>query len=526
MSKEILQEFDPLTKGNKLHLKNKDDQTGAPVQEHLGDMVKDNVDMEKEELYNSTSTTASHLNNNATSSSTYQTEQNFHKSKPSDESILNTNDNSPVSDEHERNDNGDEEDDDAYFYDFQLFIKQLKDPRADPLVRYIKSFLKNFCTQRPIWTVTEQVKLVYDFKKFIYDKFKHFEPFKSLNESKFINAKEGLEKLIMGKLYSRCFSPKFKQLLKIELDTEHQDDIDKDAKLIEKINEFKFIELKNLDLPFITESKLKQFIKLASQELNKINKFKSPRDKLICILNCCKIIFGLLRYNNLEKDGADSFIPLLIFIIIKSDIEDLVSNVKYIERFRYEKLNIGEQSYYLSSLQGAVNFILELNFDNLTIDDRNTFNEKYKENQERLLKSNQSILLEDSSKESDSNEANIQPINIPSLEDVTTSIGSIFTDFISQYNASTPTDVYHSDNNENNSTDPILTRTRTQEEEIEEDKRIQEMIANLEAKEHRETLDTLGSMFPDIDSEILEDICIAKKYRMGECVDTLLALFN
>jgi hypothetical protein len=29
-------------------------------------------------------------------------------------------------------------------------------------------------------------------------------------------------------------------------------------------------------------------------ELVKINHYKAPRDKLICILNCCKVIFGQL----------------------------------------------------------------------------------------------------------------------------------------------------------------------------------------------------------------------------------------
>ncbi len=29
-------------------------------------------------------------------------------------------------------------------------------------------------------------------------------------------------------------------------------------------------------------------------ELLKINHYKAPRDKMICILNCCKVIFGKL----------------------------------------------------------------------------------------------------------------------------------------------------------------------------------------------------------------------------------------
>jgi hypothetical protein len=30
-----------------------------------------------------------------------------------------------------------------------------------------------------------------------------------------------------------------------------------------------------------------------SAELLKINHYKAPRDKMICILNCCKVIFGM-----------------------------------------------------------------------------------------------------------------------------------------------------------------------------------------------------------------------------------------
>ena len=32
--------------------------------------------------------------------------------------------------------------------------------------------------------------------------------------------------------------------------------------------------------------------KLMFAELLKINHYKAPRDKMICILNCCKVIFG------------------------------------------------------------------------------------------------------------------------------------------------------------------------------------------------------------------------------------------
>lgn len=47
------------------------------------------------------------------------------------------------------------------------------------------------------------------------------------------------------------------------------------------------------------ESRVKQkgkqtqgFLDFGKRELNKINLYKAPRDKLICVLNACKVIFG------------------------------------------------------------------------------------------------------------------------------------------------------------------------------------------------------------------------------------------
>ncbi len=33
---------------------------------------------------------------------------------------------------------------------------------------------------------------------------------------------------------------------------------------------------------------------LAQKELQKINQYKAPRDKLVCVLNCCRVINNLL----------------------------------------------------------------------------------------------------------------------------------------------------------------------------------------------------------------------------------------
>ena len=106
-------------------------------------------------------------------------------------------------------------------------------------------------------------------------------------------------------------------------------------------------------------------------EIRKVNAYRAPRDKIICILNCCKVIFGLLRHAT-QDESADHFIPLIIYIVLQANVPDLISNLQYIQRFRNpEKLN-GEEGYYLSSLLGAVEFIEMLEKGSLTIPKANS----------------------------------------------------------------------------------------------------------------------------------------------------------
>ena len=50
------------------------------------------------------------------------------------------------------------------------------------------------------------------------------------------------------------------------------------------------------------------FIEFAASELRKMNNYKAPRDKLICVLNCCKVIFGTF----LSLSSLSSLIPFLV----------------------------------------------------------------------------------------------------------------------------------------------------------------------------------------------------------------------
>ena len=62
-------------------------------------------------------------------------------------------------------------------------------------------------------------------------------------------------------------------------------------------------------------------------ELLKINSVKAPRHKMICVLNCCKFLFALIK--KVESGaGADMFFPLLVYVIIRANPPNLYSNIQ------------------------------------------------------------------------------------------------------------------------------------------------------------------------------------------------------
>ncbi|KAI1806661.1 hypothetical protein F4811DRAFT_119628 [Daldinia bambusicola] len=266
-------------------------------------------------------------------------------------------------------------------FDFHRFLEQLKHKKADPVARYLKSFLFEFAKRQ--WMVHEQVKIISDFLAFIANKMAQCEVWSEVSDAEFDNAREGMEKLVMNRLYTQTFSPAIPPPQPIPgakpkrrggdvpmgpgRRGQHQEDVERDEVLAQKINIYSWVREEHLDIPPTTESG-KRFLVLAQQELLKIKSYRAPRDKIICVLNCCKVIFGLLKHNKSDS-SADSFMPLLIYVVLRSNPDHLVSNVHYILRFRNQEKLGGEAGYYLSSLMGAIQFIESMDRTSLTISD-------------------------------------------------------------------------------------------------------------------------------------------------------------
>jgi Rab5 GDP/GTP exchange factor len=267
-------------------------------------------------------------------------------------------------------------------FDFHRFLEQLRHKSADPVAKFLRSFLTEFGKKQ--WMVHEQVKIIGDFLAFIANKMALCDVWREVSDTEFDNAKEGMEKLVMNRLYAQTFSPAIpspaqpprakgrrrdpEKLAGPGRRGQHQEDVERDEILAQKIRIYGWVKEEHLDIAPVGPSGEK-FLKLAQQELLKMKGYRAPRDKVICILNCCKVIFGLLKNAKFADTSADSFVPLLIYVVLQANPEHLVSNIQYILRFRNQDKLGGEAGYYLSSLSGAVQFVESLDRTSLTITD-------------------------------------------------------------------------------------------------------------------------------------------------------------
>lgn len=208
-------------------------------------------------------------------------------------------------------------------FDFHRFLEQLRHRTADPVAKFLRSFLIEFGKKQ--WMVHEQVKIINDFLTFITNKMAQCEVWRGVSDAEFDNAKEGMEKLVMNRLYSQTFSPAIPAPAPVQIAKgkrkaveralgpgrkgQHQEDIERDEILAQKVRIYGWVQENHLDIPPVGDSG-RRFLMLAQQgeaslsilqlrfrpdvatELLKIKTYRAPRDKVICVLNCCKVIFG------------------------------------------------------------------------------------------------------------------------------------------------------------------------------------------------------------------------------------------
>eukprot|EP00435_Cladocopium_sp_Y103_P047880 s298_g14.t1 len=159
------------------------------------------------------------------------------------------------------------------------------------------------------------------------------------------SAAEGLEKFLIMRLHGKIFGLE-------------KSDPEEDEMLRRRIDSLSWVGFQNLGVPSVDVT----LLDLAVDQLRSMDKFKAPRDKMICILNACRVINDVLKRAIVESGGgrplaADDFLPLLIYCLILANPPRLHSNIEFVAAFRHPSRLIAEDAYFLTALQSAVAFV-------------------------------------------------------------------------------------------------------------------------------------------------------------------------
>ena len=181
--------------------------------------------------------------------------------------------------------------------------------------------------------------------------------FKDASHEKVLSIRDCMERYIFNRIADIAFKS-------IEVPED-------DEKLVKKMKILSFLTPDVLDIK--PELRNDMIWALARDELKKINSYRTPGEKINCIVKSAEVIMRFLSLEAVKKDrnnnvGADDFLPLFIYVVLHCHIPILASNCSYIQAFYNPGRLRSKQGYYFVNLQSAIEFILNVEADMISID--------------------------------------------------------------------------------------------------------------------------------------------------------------
>jgi hypothetical protein len=88
-----------------------------------------------------------------------------------------------------------------------------------------------------------------------------------------------------------------------------------------------------------------------------MNSYRVPRDKLVAVVNCCRLLLRMLSINSDGPASADDFLPSLIYALILAAPDNVHTNLDFMQHYRQPNKLSGIVGYFFTSLCSAVSFV-------------------------------------------------------------------------------------------------------------------------------------------------------------------------
>ncbi|XP_067403163.1 ras and Rab interactor 3 isoform X2 [Emydura macquarii macquarii] len=177
-----------------------------------------------------------------------------------------------------------------------------------------------------------------------------------------VYTEEQLEVIVESALYKCVLKP-----LKTAIDSYLREIHNKDGSLqLMKENQLVIQNTTTTDLGITTSVPETVVLEKILHKFTTMHKAYSPEKKIGTLLKSCKLIYDSMTQGNPGKlYGADDFLPVLMYVLARSNLTEVLLNVEYMMELMDPALQLGEGSYYLTTTYGALQHIK--NYDKITV---------------------------------------------------------------------------------------------------------------------------------------------------------------
>ncbi|PSC72702.1 vacuolar sorting-associated 9A-like [Micractinium conductrix] len=240
---------------------------------------------------------------------------------------------------------------------FGDFLAKMKDPQAADLVRNIKSFIRQF-EERPAGQAVDPESDSARVQAFLAASeaaFRQHPVWHGCQPEVLDQAVEGLEKYVMSKIWRQTFGA-------------WPEDRERDERYQRLMQALGFVDLPTLMGVDVTPDE--SLLGLAQAEVLKMDRYKAPRDKLLCLVNVKTMVENIVQLAaraGASIGGADAFFPVFLFAVLRSRLPRLASNVEYVKRFRCRPRLNGQFDYMLCNLESSAMWLDTVNYEHLAV---------------------------------------------------------------------------------------------------------------------------------------------------------------
>ncbi|KAG5683501.1 hypothetical protein PVAND_012776 [Polypedilum vanderplanki] len=210
---------------------------------------------------------------------------------------------------------------------------------------FVKDFQEDF-TSKP--AADEKLELMEEFIGRLMQDLMSDGISQGMNEMQLIEARNCIEKILLQRLYHQVMFPND------DVDISNDELLHNCIKKLGRIITPSHVGLK-IPHRYLNEAPWPY----AQQQISYISAYKTPQEKVQCVIRCIQSIMYLLKMASNQQPAADDLVPVLIYVIIKANPPYLQSTINYVECFMGKRLE-GEELYWWTQFSTAILFIKTL----------------------------------------------------------------------------------------------------------------------------------------------------------------------